>query len=118
MPSIIGGYDTGLFDSSLFLLNRNDRTAQGTAGHGEELYVNIANGNLVVMHKDAFLPSQGEDYMLVRTYNSRGTWNQRDGMGWSNNSTVLELSQITNNAGFFTITASSLLRRSSKFGCN
>ena len=83
MTSIIGGYDTGLFDSSLFLLNRNDRTSQGSAGHGEELYVNIANGNLVVMHKDAFLPSQGEDFLLVRTYNSHGTWEQRDGKGWS-----------------------------------
>ena len=46
MTSIIGGYDTGLFDSSLFLLTRNDRTGQGTAGHGEQLYVNVANGNL------------------------------------------------------------------------
>jgi YD repeat-containing protein len=96
MTSIIGGYDTGLFDSSLFLLNRNDKTAEGTAGHGEELYVNIASGNLVVMHKDAYLPSQGEDYYLTRTYNSRGTWGSTDGPGWSN-STMLELSQITSN---------------------
>ena len=29
MTSIIGGYDTGLFDSSLFLLNRQDRTGGG-----------------------------------------------------------------------------------------
>ncbi len=97
MTSIIGGYDTGLFDSSLFLLNRDDKSAGGTAGHGEELYVNIANGNLVVMHKDAYLPSQGEDYYLARTYNSRGTWGGTDGPSWSNNSAVLELSQITNN---------------------
>ena len=97
MASIIGGYDTGLFDSSLFLLNRNDRTGQGTAGHGEELYVNVANGNLVIMHKDAYLPSQGEDFLTVRTYNSRGTWGAQDGKGWSNNSIVLELSQITSN---------------------
>lgn len=54
MTSIIGGYDTGLFDSSLFLLNRNDRTREGVAGHGEEAYVNVANGNLVLMHRDAF----------------------------------------------------------------
>jgi len=97
MTNIIGGYDTGLFDSSLFLLNRDDKTSQATAGHGEEMYVNVANGNLIVMHKDAFLPSQGDDYLLVRTYNSRGIWGSTDGKGWSNNSTVLELSQITNN---------------------
>src|SRR5688572_22203750 len=97
MTSIIGGYDTGLLDSSLFLLNRNDKTGEGTAGHGEDLYVNVSNGNLVVMHKDAFLPSQGEDYLFARTYNSRGTWIDKDGQGWSNNSTMLELSQITNS---------------------
>lgn len=97
MANIIGGYDTGLFDSSLFLLNRNDRTREGVAGHGEEMYVNVANGNLVLMHRDAFLPSQGDDYLLVRTYNSRGAWVERDGKGWSNNATILELSQITNN---------------------
>jgi len=97
MTSIIGGYDTGLFDSSLFLLNRNDKTGEGAAGHGEETYVNVANGNLVVMHKDAFLPSQGEDFLFARTYNSRGTWIDKDGQGWSNNATVLELSQITSS---------------------
>lgn len=97
MASIIGGYDTGLLDSSLFLLNRDDRTSEGSAGHGEALYVNVANGNLLLQHKDAFLPSQGEDFYLIRTYNSRGTWGGTDGPGWSNSGTVLELSQINKN---------------------
>src|SRR5262245_10094513 len=94
MSSIIGGNDTGLFDSSLFLLNRSDRTREGQTGHGEEIYVNVANGNLIVMHRDAYLPSQGDDFALVRTYNSRGSWGGRDGLGWSNNTLVVELSSI------------------------
>jgi YD repeat-containing protein len=95
MTSIVGGYDTGLFDSSLFLLNRNDRTREGATGHGEETYVNVANGNLVIQHKDAWLPSQGEDTLLARTYNSRGTWGNKDGKGWSVNAAVIKLSQIS-----------------------
>ena len=34
MATIIGGNGTGTLDSSLYLLNRNDTTGAGTAGHG------------------------------------------------------------------------------------
>src|SRR5712691_7871679 len=97
MATIIGGFDTGLLDSSLYLLNRNDRTRTGVDGHEEELYVNVSNGNLIIRHVDAFLPSQGEDTMVVRTYNSRGSWSGNTGQGWSINTIVLNLSQITSN---------------------
>jgi YD repeat-containing protein len=96
MASVIGGAGTGLLDSSLYLLNRNDRTREGETGHGEQLYVNIANGALVVAHQDAFMPSRGEDFALIRTYNSRGNWNTNVGQGFTL-SAFLELSQITNN---------------------
>ncbi|MFW2374744.1 MAG: DUF6531 domain-containing protein, partial [Gammaproteobacteria bacterium] len=75
MAAVIGGNDTGLLDGSLYLLNRDDKTREGEAGHGEDMYVNVSNGNLVVRHTDAYLPSQGEDFAVVRTYNSRGQWN-------------------------------------------
>ncbi|MFL6566185.1 MAG: DUF6531 domain-containing protein, partial [Burkholderiales bacterium] len=97
MASIVGGFDTGLADSSLFLLNRNDRTRTGVEGHEDEYYVNVSNGNLLIRHADAFLPSQGEDTSVLRTYNSRGSWNGNVGQGWSINTMILELSQITNN---------------------
>ena len=97
MATIVGGFDTGLADGSLFLLNRNDRTRIGTEGHEEEMYVNVSNGNLILRHVDAFLPSQGEDTTILRTYNSRGTWNGNVGQGWAINTFILELSQITNN---------------------
>ena len=83
MATVIGGAGTGLLDSSLYLLNRNDTTHEGQTGHGEQVYVNVANGNLIVRHVDAYLPSQGEDYALVRTYNSRGSWNTEIGKGWT-----------------------------------
>ncbi len=96
MATIIGGAGTGLLDSSLYLLNRDDRTRAGDAGHKENLYVNIANGDLVIQHQDAFMPSLGEDYSNVRTYNSRGQWNTSIGKGWTL-SAFLDLSQITAN---------------------
>src|SRR5229473_964961 len=97
MATIIGGFDTGLLDSSLYQLNRNDRTRTGVEGHEEELYVNVSNGNLIIRHLDAFLPSEGEDFTLLRTYNSRGSWNQNVGQGWAINTIALDLSQITSN---------------------
>src|SRR3954471_16837731 len=97
MAMIVGGFDTGLADSSLFLLNRNDRTRAGMEGHEEEFYVNVSNGNLLIRQVDAFLPSQGEDTTVLRTYNSRGTWNGNVGQGWSINTIILDLSQITAN---------------------
>ena len=97
MAAVIGGHDTGLLDGSLYLLNRDDQTREGEAGHGESLYVNVSNGNLVVQHVDAYLPSQGEDYSVLRTYNSRGNWNEGVGQGWTL-TTGVELTQITAGA--------------------
>src|SRR5262245_27834726 len=72
---IIGGHNLGLQDSSATILNRSDPTGNGTLGHGEQPYVNVSNGDLVVRQRDVFLPSQGPDFELVRTYNSRGYLN-------------------------------------------
>src|SRR5690349_17192979 len=78
--SLIGGHNLGLLDSSATILNRNDRTGNGTLGDGEEAYANVSNGNLIIQQHDAFLPSRGADFDLVRTYNSRGVVS---GTGWS-----------------------------------
>src|ERR1044072_8883250 len=43
------------------------------------------------------LPAQGEDTLVMRTYNSRGSWNANNGQGWAINTIVLNLSQITAN---------------------
>jgi YD repeat-containing protein len=86
MPTLIGGNDTGLLNTSLLLLNRDDRTHNNVHGHNEQTFVNVSNGNLVIQHTDAYLPSQGEDSLLVRTYNSRGVASdvmQGNGKRWS-----------------------------------
>lgn len=70
MANIIAGFDTGLLDSSLNLLKRDDQTGAPSHDHGNQFYVNVANGNLIVQQQDAYLPSLGEDYALLRTYNS------------------------------------------------
>src|SRR5215813_3923327 len=70
--TLIGGNETGLLDSTRLLLNRNDQAREGVLGHGEQSFINVANGNLVIQQRDAFMPSLGEDFGLVRTYNSRG----------------------------------------------
>ena len=70
--TLVGGSETGLLDTSVTQLNRNERSANDTTGADEALYVNVANGNLIIQHRDAYLPSFGADYDLVRTYNSRG----------------------------------------------
>src|SRR5436190_24087570 len=79
MTILIGGHETGLLDSSLTLLNRNDRIRNGSLGQGEQGYVNVSNGNLLIQQRDIYLPSQGEDYALVRTYNARGVANDAHG---------------------------------------
>ena len=83
MTQIIGGHNLGLQFGSYTILNRNDTTGKGTLGHGAQPLVNVANGNLVFMERDAYLPSLGEDFDLVRTYNSRG-----EGTGWTYSTNV------------------------------
>jgi hypothetical protein len=71
MTILIGGAPTGLLDSSYAVLGRNDETSTASTDNGDQMFVNVASGNLLYAHQDVYLPSLGEDYSLVRTYNSR-----------------------------------------------
>jgi hypothetical protein len=71
MTQIIGGHNLGLQFGSYTILNATTTTGEGTLGHGAQSLVNIANGNLFFQDRDAFLPSFGDDFDLIRTYNSR-----------------------------------------------
>jgi hypothetical protein len=89
--TLVGGNQQGLLDTSLMLLDRNERTSNDMIGSGESLYVNVANGNLVIQHRDAYMPSLGGDFDLVRTYNSRGSTSdahQYDGARWTSSTGV------------------------------
>lgn len=71
MTQIIAGHNLGLLFGSFTLLNRADTSGAGTLGHGAQSFANVANGNLLLQERDVFLPAAGEDFTLVRTYNSR-----------------------------------------------
>src|SRR5258708_30718346 len=94
MATVIGGNSTGTLDSSLYLLNRNDTTGAGSAGHGEQVYINISNGDLVLGHVDAFLPSETNSFLSLRTYNSQGQFNTALGPHWTVSAFAF-LSQVT-----------------------
>ncbi|MDQ0014937.1 YD repeat-containing protein, partial [Variovorax boronicumulans] len=58
----------------------------GTAGqgrNGEQSFVNIANGNLVLQDRDDVLIGRGLDVNAVRTYNSQGLLTDDNGDNWN-----------------------------------
>lgn len=106
MAIIIGGYETGLLNGSQTILDRNDHTGKGAPGHGEELYVNVANGNLVIQQADAFLPSLGDDYQLIRTYNARGRASdahQHEDARWTMSTSIRLDVRNDNNGQYFEV---------------
>ncbi|MET3517893.1 YD repeat-containing protein, partial [Pseudacidovorax sp. 1753] len=83
MVAIVSGNSLGLSLTSLATLGQ--RGLQGSAGQGrsgEQAFVNIANGNLVLQGADDKLVGRGLDINAVRTYNSQGLLNDDNGDGW------------------------------------
>lgn len=71
MSAIISGQGLGLFNTSLGLLGEAGQVGGASQGRsGEKVYVNAANGNLVVRQQDEWLVAAGPDVGLNRTYNS------------------------------------------------
>src|SRR5210317_131622 len=103
MAILIGGQGTGNLDTSLFVLNRGDQTGNANSTHGDQIFVNVSNGNLVIQHTDMYLPSQGEDSILTRTYNARGIptdTQQGGGTRWSG-TPFLKLEERQDNNGTY-----------------
>ena len=69
---IASGSDLGLQSTSLNPQGRNDVVGDVGLDDGSGLTVNVATGNLVYTQKDSYLPSRGQDFELIRTYNSYG----------------------------------------------
>ncbi|MET0963467.1 MAG: DUF6531 domain-containing protein [Noviherbaspirillum sp.] len=88
--TVIAGHNLGLDDTSACLLKRNDATGDGTLDRNQSAYINAANGNLLIQEQDVMLTSRGEDFRLVRTYNSRGRLGRADNWGctWSTGITL------------------------------
>jgi hypothetical protein len=102
MVAIVSGNSLGLELTSLGTLG--SQGLWGSAGQGnsgEQVYVNAANGNLVVQRRDEFLASRGLDNPAIRTYNSLGLLNDDNADNWALGvyAQQLVLSGTVNTAG-------------------
>ncbi len=75
MTQIFTGQGLGLHGSSLGLGSYGPKGAAALGQGGESVYVNAANGNLVLSQSDGFLADIGFGLDLFQTYNSRGESN-------------------------------------------
>ena len=105
MTITVSGSETGVLNSSLSVTGRGDQVDSGDPGHGERIYVNSGNGNVIVQHQDAYLPSFGTDFQLVRTYNQRGLPNDptHDGKGWSLSTSIILLTLQDGNETYYQV---------------
>ncbi|HEX8527284.1 LysM peptidoglycan-binding domain-containing protein, partial [Allosphingosinicella sp.] len=86
MVAVITGTGVGLERSSGSVLGSNGQLGEARLGRfGDRVYVNGANGNLVLQNSDEVLIGRGADVNIARTYNSRGelsvdqtSWRQGD----------------------------------------
>jgi YD repeat-containing protein len=74
MVAIVSGNGLGLGNTSAGLLGQQGVIGNPALGNSKEsVYVNAANGNLVISENDIFLPDSGINNILTMTYNSRAT---------------------------------------------
>src|SRR5688572_18989236 len=85
MVAIVSGNSLGLELTSLGTLGSQGMWGlPGQGNSGEQVYVNAANGNLVVQRRDDFMASHGIDNEAIRTYNSLGLLSSDDnGDNWA-----------------------------------
>lgn len=84
MVAIVSGNSLGLSLSSLATLGQRGVLGSSAQGRsGEQSFVNVANGNLVLQDFDDKLVGRGLDISVVRTYNSQGLLNDDNGDNWT-----------------------------------
>lgn len=85
MVAIVSGNSLGLDLTSLRTLGPQDFTGSAAHGrNGQGVYVNAANGNLVVQGLEANVATAGADVQGLRTYNSQGLLDDDSGVGGDN----------------------------------
>ena len=102
MVAIIAGAGLGVSRSSAWVLGSRGQLGQATLGRGgDNVYVNAANGNLVIRKVDEMLTGLGPDDVIARTYNSLGNLDGDNNDGWrvSARRMVTGLTGTVNTAG-------------------
>jgi YD repeat-containing protein len=84
MAAIVSGNSLGLSLTSLATLGQRGSLGLAQQGrNGEQSYVNVANGNLVLQDRDDVLVGRGLDLNVLRTYNSQGLLNGDNSDNWT-----------------------------------
>jgi hypothetical protein len=84
MVAIVTGSALGLSTGSLAVLGQRGSNGSASVGrNGDMAYVNAATGNLVLQTQDELLVGRGLSIESLRTYNSRGLFNDDNGDNWS-----------------------------------
>ncbi|GAB3661473.1 LysM peptidoglycan-binding domain-containing protein [Ramlibacter alkalitolerans] len=100
MVAIVSGIRPGLDLSSREVLGQAGMIGNAAEGrNGQGVYVNVANGLLVLQSRDELLVGRGEDAAVVRTYNSAGVFNDDNGDNWASGVVSLQLAGVLNAAG-------------------
>ncbi|MGT0244769.1 LysM peptidoglycan-binding domain-containing protein [Burkholderia pyrrocinia] len=99
MVAIVTGNGLGLQSSSALGLGARGQLGEASSGQaGERIYVNAANGNLIVQDRDLMLIGRGVGSAIHRAYNSQGKF-AADGWRPGGARTVGALSGKLNEAG-------------------
>ena len=80
MSAIASSNSLGLVATSLPLINST--TGPNTGRSGEQLAVNVVNGNLVLQRQDELLIGRALDTAVMRTYNSQGVTDGDNNDNW------------------------------------
>ncbi|WP_035225771.1 Ig-like domain repeat protein, partial [Paracidovorax oryzae] len=84
MVANVSANGLGLGTGSLATLGQRGVFGNAAQGRGgEQAYVNLANGNLVLQRRDDFVASQGLGMDVLRTYNSQGLLDDDNADNWS-----------------------------------
>jgi YD repeat-containing protein len=84
MVAVVSGNSLGLSLTSLATLGQQGAFGPAALGQsGEQTYVNVSNGNLVLQDQDDRLASTGLDAVALRTYNSQGLLDDDNGDNWT-----------------------------------